>query len=107
MDAVKIKEKLEGRKMKKLLLCITVVLICLILGAQAKAEQIATDLAKKTQNPVADLINVPFQFNTFFDTEPKGKTQGQLIVQPPFTDTQHRNHGLANVQFQISFLLPK
>ena len=59
-----------------------VVLLCSLASAQEKAEQSATDLAKKTQNPVADLISVPFQYNTFFETEPKGKTQNTLLIQP-------------------------
>ena len=98
--------------------------------AQEKTEQSATDLAKKTQNPVGDLISLPFQYNMFFETGPKGKTQNGLIIQPaipfslnddwnfiarpiipllnlpPLTDTQNRNHGLGNVQFQ-GFFSPK
>ncbi|HUM18428.1 MAG TPA: hypothetical protein VL086_22235 [Candidatus Nitrosotalea sp.] len=34
----------------------------------ADAEESATELAKKTQNPVADLISVPFQNNFNFNT---------------------------------------
>jgi hypothetical protein len=95
-----------------------------------ESEQSATDLAKKTQNPIADLISVPFQYNTFFETGPKGKTQNVLLVQPvipmtlnddwnfiarpiipfieqpPLTAAQHRNHGLGNIQFQ-GFFSPK
>jgi hypothetical protein len=116
--------------MKKASLLITVILLCSVASAQEKAEQSATDLAKKTQNPVANLISVPFQFNTFFETGPKAKTQNTLLIQPviplslndnwnfiarpiiplieqpPLTNAQHRNHGLGNVQFQ-GFLSPK
>ena len=34
----------------------------------ADEEESATELAKKTQNPVADLISVPFQNNFFFNS---------------------------------------
>ena len=40
------------------------------------------DLAKQTQNPVADLISVPFQNNTNFNLGPKDRTQNILNVQP-------------------------
>ncbi len=40
------------------------------------------DLAKKTLNPVADLISVPFQYNEDFDIGPKGATQQVLNIQP-------------------------
>jgi hypothetical protein len=39
-------------------------------------------LAKKTQNPVADLISLPFQNNTNFNFGPKEKTQNTLNIQP-------------------------
>ncbi|MCZ6678221.1 MAG: porin family protein, partial [Candidatus Poribacteria bacterium] len=105
-------------------------LLCSMGHAQEKAEQSASDLAKKTQNPVADLISLPFQYNTFFETGPKGKTQNTLLIQPviplslnddwnfiarsiiplvaqpPLIDGQNRNHGLANLQFQ-GFFSPK
>jgi hypothetical protein len=90
----------------------------------------ATDLAKQTQNPVADLISVPFQYNSFFETGPKGKTKNVLLIEPvipihlnkewnfiarpivpliempPFMDGQNRNHGLGNIQFE-GFFTPK
>ena len=98
--------------------------------AQESNNQSATDLAKATQNPVADLISLPFQWNSYFETGPKGKTQNVLLVQPvipmslneefnfiarpifplieqpPITDDQNRNWGLGNIQFQ-SFFSPK
>ncbi|UCF44516.1 MAG: neuromedin U [Planctomycetota bacterium] len=98
-------------------------------GEQATKDD-ATDLAKQTQNPVADLISLPFQWNTFFETGPKAKTQNTLLVQPvipfglnddwnfiarpiiplmempPLTGGQNRNHGLGNIQFQ-GFFSPK
>ncbi len=90
----------------------------------------ATDLAKKTQNPVEDMISLPFQWNSYFETGPKGKTQSTLVIQPvipfslnddwnfiarpiipliempPLVDGQNRNHGLGNIQFE-AFFSPK
>jgi len=50
--------------------------------AQAAEEESATELAKKTQNPVADLISVPFQSNFNFNTGTKDATVYVLNVQP-------------------------
>jgi len=38
------------------------------------ADGAATELAKKTQYPVADLISVPFQHNFYFNSGPKDAT---------------------------------
>ena len=48
----------------------------------APADASATELAKETQNPVADLITVPFQHNFNFNTGPENKTVWALNVQP-------------------------
>lgn len=40
----------------------------------AAADDSATELAKKTQNPVADLISVPFQSNFNFNAGDKDAT---------------------------------
>jgi hypothetical protein len=73
--------------MKKLLVITVLLLLVQQVSAQEKAEQSVTELAKKTQNPLADQISVPFQYNTFFETGPKGKTQNVLNIQPviPFS----------------------
>src|SRR5215510_7852044 len=46
------------------------------------AEESATELAKKTQNPVADLISVPLQNNFNFSAGPNDATIYNLNVQP-------------------------
>jgi hypothetical protein len=90
----------------------------------------ATELAKKTQNPVSDMISFQFQNNTFFEVGPDGRTQNVLLVQPvipmsmnedwnfiarpiiPIINQpamgpdQNRNGGLGNIQFQ-GFFSPK
>jgi hypothetical protein len=48
----------------------------------AAAEESTEELAKKTQNPVADLISVPFQNNFNFNTGPNDRTYYVLNVQP-------------------------
>lgn len=40
------------------------------------------DLAKQTQNPVADLISLPFQNNTTFGNGPHDRAQNVLNIQP-------------------------
>src|SRR5262249_52533078 len=69
-----------------------------LLAEQAAApasgnEESNTELAKKTQNPVADLISVPFQNNFNFNTGPENRTVWVLNVQPviPIHLTDHWN----------------
>jgi hypothetical protein len=40
------------------------------------------DLAKKSQNPIADMVSVPFQSNTNFNAGPFNRTQEILNIQP-------------------------
>jgi hypothetical protein len=42
----------------------------------------ATDLAKKTQNPISDLISVPFQYNANFNVGASDRTMHLLNIQP-------------------------
>jgi hypothetical protein len=51
-------------------------------AGEAGAAEDDTELAKKTQNPVADLISVPFQNNFNFNTGSKHATVYILNVQP-------------------------
>ena len=48
----------------------------------ARAELSAEALAKLAQNPVANLVSVPFQNNTNFNAGPLGGTQNILNIQP-------------------------
>ena len=72
-------------------------------SSQGQAES-ATDLAKKTQNPISDLISLPFQYNVYFETGPKAKTQNVLLIQPVMPFSMNADWQL---QFQIQFLFPK
>jgi hypothetical protein len=40
------------------------------------------DLAQKSQNPIADLVSLPFQSNTNFNAGPFNRTQEVLNIQP-------------------------
>src|SRR6516165_112699 len=51
-------------------------------SAASAQEESTEDLAKKAQNPVADLISVPFQSNTNFGVGPFHATQEILDIQP-------------------------
>jgi len=52
------------------------------LAAEEAGSEDATALAKKLQNPIADLISVPFQSNTNFNYGPRRGTQEILNIQP-------------------------
>lgn len=65
----------------------------LLLLSAPVAGQDAADLAKKTQNPVADLISVPFENTLRFGVGPEEGTQYVLNIQPviPFRLTDKWN----------------
>jgi hypothetical protein len=63
-----------------LIFCVTATLVALPLWAEE--EHHATVLAKKLQNPVSDLISVPFQNNFNFGYGPEDKMQYLLNIQP-------------------------
>ncbi len=68
-------------------------MITLLLSAHTYAEQTNEELAKKTQNPLADLISVPFQNNLNFGLGPHNRAQNILNIQPvvPFHLTKDIN----------------
>jgi hypothetical protein len=67
-----------------------VFVVAVLCGGPLRGEQVAkpagqeseTELAKETQNPVADLISVPFQNNFNFGAGPRDATNYVLNVQP-------------------------
>src|SRR3954452_12072969 len=54
----------------------------LLTAAPAQAEMSAEELAKLAQNPVGNLISVPFQNNTNLNFGPEKGTQNILNIQP-------------------------
>lgn len=57
-------------------------LIAIGVPPTAHAEMSAQELAKISQNPVGNLVSVPFQNNTNFNTGPRDGTQNVLNIQP-------------------------
>jgi hypothetical protein len=59
---------------------------------QAASDDTAA-LAKQAQNPIANLISLPFQNNTTFDNDPQGEARNVLNIQPvwPFQLGEHVN----------------
>ncbi len=58
-------------------------LVTLLIAAPAwAAEQSAEELAKAAQNPIANMISVPFQNNVNFNVGPENGTQNILNIQP-------------------------
>lgn len=64
-----------------ILFLVTMVSIQSSLSSVSRAEG-ESELAKQSQNPVADLISIPFQNNMNFGLEPNHRTQNVLNVQP-------------------------
>ena len=99
-------------------------------GVIEPGEASAEELARATQNPVANLISVPFQNNTNFNFGPREKTQNVMniqpvlpfsisddwnlitrtilpvISQPAFTQSQNRKNGFGDATF-TAFFSPK
>jgi hypothetical protein len=50
----------------------------------ARAEVSAEELAELAQNPIGNLINLPFQNNTNFNVGPRDGTQTALNIQPVY-----------------------
>jgi len=85
------------------------------------------DLAQASQNPIANLVSLPFQNNTYFKFGPREKTQNVMniqpvwpvelndnwnlitrtilpvISQPPFTPGQDRKNGIGDTLFTAYF----
>jgi hypothetical protein len=63
------------------------VAISLVFATPSRAAESTAELAKAAQNPLANLISLPFQDNTSFEIGPYERTQNVLNIQPviPFS----------------------
>jgi hypothetical protein len=69
------------------LVCVLLALVVVMMSGPVlaqEADDAESELAKKTQNPVADLISVPFQNNINFEVGDGGYTQNILNIQPVY-----------------------
>jgi len=71
------------RRQAALLRVVTLVIALLIAIPSAHAQQ-GEDLREAAQNPIADLISLPFQNNTNFDIGHTDNTQNVLNIQPVY-----------------------
>jgi hypothetical protein len=78
------KEKFMTNTFKTRTLAVVAVLFAVVFlaAAPALAEMSAEELAKLAQNPVGNLISVPFQNNTNYHVGPQDRTQNILNIQP-------------------------
>lgn len=56
--------------------------ISIVLIPVAQAELSNQELAKMTQNPVSEMISLPFQNNTYLNVGPRKETKNVLDIQP-------------------------
>jgi len=72
----------SSRKIARVCMLAVLAAVVGLMPMRAVAEESATDLAKKTQNPVADLISVPFQnnFNFFHNTLGEGSRDAAVWI---------------------------
>jgi hypothetical protein len=104
-------------------------MLTVAMAASARAELSAEQLAKLAQNPVGNLISVPFQDNVNLNYGPQKATQNVLNIQPVvpievskdwnvitrtilpvmsqpgFVASESRTNGIGDVQF-TAFLSP-
>ena len=66
----------------------------MVLASSARAEMSKEELAKLSQNPVANLISVPFQNNTNFNYGPLDETQNILNIEPVIPVTLNKDWNL-------------
>lgn len=69
-------------------------LLATAFAPSARAALSAEELAKLAQNPIANLVSVPFQNNTNLNYGPEGGTQNILNIQPVIPVTLNRDWNL-------------
>ena len=93
-------------KKQNQLLPLCVIALLMVTGAWAQDDE----LAKASQNPVADLISVPFQNNTSFGLGDADRTQNLMNIQPVIPVSMGKwnliNRTIVPILSQPSFLSP-
>ena len=69
-------------------------LLATAFAPSARAALSAEELAKLAQNPIANLVSVPFQNNTNLNYGPEGGTQNIRNIQPVIPGTLNRDWNL-------------
>lgn len=57
-------------------------ILLLVPALQVQAQGDSTELAKKSQNPVANMVSVPFENNAYFDVGPSGERAFITNIKP-------------------------
>ncbi len=83
-----------GRLGLKLALAISIGLPSSFSIAQEEREKSSDDLAKAAQNPIADMISLPFQNNFNFSVGPRKQLQNVLNIQPVIPITLNKDWNL-------------
>src|SRR5262249_7828416 len=68
--------------------------IGVLIATSAAYAQQGEDLREAAQNPIADLISLPFQNNTNFDIGRSDNTQNVLNIQPVYPTHLNQNWNL-------------
>ena len=80
--------------MKKISVLVFFLVFLLMYNGAMAAEQNSQDLAKASQNPIANLISLPIQNNTNFGIGPDDETQNILNIQPVWPVSLNENWNL-------------
>ncbi|MGO4677594.1 transporter, partial [Bosea sp. 2YAB26] len=83
-----------GRFGLRVALAISIGLASSFAIAQEGPEKSTDDLAKAAQNPVADMISLPFQNNSNFNVGPHKQLQNVLNIQPVIPITLNKDWNL-------------
>src|SRR5206468_13007281 len=74
----------RARRLATRLVAYGLVGLCAVATSRAHAELSAEELAKLAQNPIGNLISVPFQYNANLNYGPEKGTQSILNIQPVY-----------------------
>lgn len=82
---------MQRTALKYLLVSLSIVLSCSWTAQAANTESDSAELAKQTQNPVADLISVPIKLDWDTDIGPANADRSTYVVQPVIPITLNEN----------------